>query len=210
MPAIPRLPGGRIAAATTIVMATNAGGEPPVQAAGEGQGRATGGGPPRDPNQAPTDPPGARPASAVAAEPESALLERARVQIQITNRPEGGELPARDVLRAYQPGSGFPGTYNPPTDSWMCAPEALADTASHGRHVEPTLTTRMNARVRSGNVGFTLIWRGNDQVALRWNSQMNEGNFGTRAAPLEVRANVVRSIEESTGFTVVEEPVEQP
>ena len=55
------------------------------------------------------------------------------------------------------------------------------------------------------NVGFVLIWEGNNTVRIRWNSgTINLRNFGDRAAPLASRAAIRSAVERTTGCNVVE------
>lgn len=55
------------------------------------------------------------------------------------------------------------------------------------------------------NVGFVLLWQGDNTVQIRWNSgSINARNFGDRAAPQQHRQAIIDAVARTTGAVVVE------
>jgi RHS repeat-associated protein len=127
------------------------------------------------------------------------------------------DIAAADVIPQYNPGSGFSGAYNPATGQWVALASGEATTLTSGKPVqtvpllgghaaaEGALVERTGITDTSGNVGFALVWEGNNTVRLRWNSTtINTRNFGDRAAPATYRAEIRQAVERDTGFKVIE------
>jgi hypothetical protein len=127
------------------------------------------------------------------------------------------EILASEVLPQYTPQSGFSAAYNPTADKWVAVASGDATLLS-GRPIKtvPPLgghadaEAALMARIGAGanareNVGFVVIWEGNNSVSLRWNSRtINERNFGGRAAPLASRPAIRAAVETTTGCKVIE------
>lgn len=126
------------------------------------------------------------------------------------------EIAAADVLPRYNVGAGFSGAYNPATGQWIALASGNATLVSgdpvqtvdqYGGHgaAEDALTARTGIRDRSRNVGFVLVWQGNNTVRILWNSRtINERNFNDRAAPDWARAPIREAIARETGFQVID------
>jgi hypothetical protein len=126
------------------------------------------------------------------------------------------EIAASDVLPRYNPRSGFSGAYDPATGQWVALASGDASLVSgapvqtvsqFGGHAaaEASLVQRTGASDTSRNVGFVLVWEGNNTVRLLWNSRtINERNFGDRAAPEAMRARIREVVARDTGCRVVE------
>jgi hypothetical protein len=124
----------------------------------------------------------------------------------------GAEMPAGDAIRRYNIGSGFSGAYDPQTGRFVALASGDA-TLANGQPVQtvPQFGGHAAAEGALGaadprkNVGFVVIWEGSDTVRIRWNSRtINERNFGTPAAPMEVRPAIKAAVGAATRCTVVE------
>jgi len=127
------------------------------------------------------------------------------------------EIASADVLSRYNTDAGFSGVYDPTTGQWIALAsgdaslvngdpiQTVSQFGGHGE-AERALVARTGATDTSRNVGFVLIWQGNNTLRIRWNSgTINLRNFGDRAAPTQYRENIRQVIETTTtGATVIE------
>ena len=146
----------------------------------------------------------------------SAYRQRGKIREITTLTNANVEIAASEVLSRYNPGSGFSGAYNPETDRWIAlasgdasllSGEPVQTVARAGGHraAELELMSRIGNLDRGRNVGFVLVWEGEERVSLRWNSgTINSRNFRRRAAPEEYREAIIEAIKSTTGFEVVE------
>ena len=124
------------------------------------------------------------------------------------------EVPAGDVLRLYNDGSGFSGAYEPQSNQWVALASGDASLVSgqpaqtvsrFGGHAaaQEALVARTGITDTSGNVGFVLVKQGDNALDIRWNSgQINFANFGQSAAPEHLRPGLRQSVADTTGFEV--------
>jgi hypothetical protein len=139
---------------------------------------------------------------------------RVREDTTLTN--VGADIAAPDVLAKYEPGAGFSGAYNPATGEWVALASGDArfvdgrpapTVPQFGGHAaaERSLSQRTGITDVSENVGFVLVWQGDNTVQIRWNSgTINARNFGDRAAPQQHRQAIVDAVARTTGAVVVE------
>jgi hypothetical protein len=155
-----------------------------------------------------TAPAPARPGEApvTAARPPSEVTTLTNVQPEIL---------ARDVLPQYNIGSGFSGVYNPVTRQWVAlasgestslvSGQSIRTVGQLGGHLaaEAELVARTGFADVSRNVGFVIIREAGNTLRIRWNSgQINLRNFGDRAAPSSVRADILDAVQGCTGVEV--------
>lgn len=126
------------------------------------------------------------------------------------------EIAAADVLPQYKPGSGFSGVYDPSSGQWIALASGDASlltgkeiqtVSQYGGHAaaERALVEKTGASAMNENVGFVVIWEGDNVVRIRWNSRsINARNFGDRAAPLRFRKAIRDVVQRDTGCRVVE------
>lgn len=126
------------------------------------------------------------------------------------------QIAAADVLPKYNPKAGFSGVYHPSTRQWLALASGNSTLISgvpvdtvpqYGGHLdaEAALVAKTGITDTNTNIGFVLVWKGNNIVQILWNSgQINGRNFNDSAAPARYREPIRQAVAAETGFQVIE------